>query len=198
MNPQIALLLLAVVTAGLAVTIVLAHRRHGSPTVPPPAQLPSPAQTFSPLQHLRPGDIVLHQGRQLPVNGTVTVGRNNSTWQEHRLGGERNGWLTVERDGNRLRLTLLDDARPSDGPPDATELREDGTVYALVERGRAQFHTDGAVDTPPSGWLEYRDYADGAQRVSYERIADGPWVVARGRQILPGELQVVTVQQPSA
>ena len=76
----------------------------------------------------------------------------------------------------------------------------DGTQFDEVERGQANYTTEGTTGLPAAGQMDFVDYASNgrAALLSFERWAPGmSWEVSTGRIMAPGELTVYPAPPPA-
>ena len=139
------------------------------------------------------GDVVTYAAVDHVVRGTITLTEGGVTWKEHLLDGSTGRrWLTVEDDEGDLEMTLFMRREGTNLTPDGDVILDD-RVHRLVERGRAQYTAEGTTGTPPSGTVEYADYAtaDKTGLIAFERWAPTQsWEVSTGRAVTRGELTV--------
>ena len=157
---------------------------------PPAASTRSQAATAD-VRGLAPGDVVLYDGADFIVEGTIRLEQGGFTWQEHRLAaGERSLWLSVE-DDEGLEVVVWDRSAAQDLEPGPGTLVHDGVTYALDERGTARFTAEGSTGTAASGTVEFVDYEAGQRRLSFERYgADGSWEVGLGTVVSEHALDI--------
>ena len=136
------------------------------------------------LRDARVGDSVEFDGAAATVTEVVTVREGSDAWLEIRLSGHPGAqWITVDTDEDDLLSvsawqedsTLLE-AGPAIGKRKITLA---GRKFSRFDDGNATYSsTDGS-----SGSVEYADYRDNAELVSFEREDNGPWTAARGRLV---------------
>jgi Domain of unknown function (DUF4178) len=155
-----------------------------------PAPTPEQAATAD-VRRLAPGDVVLYEGTDFIVEGTIRLEQGGFSWQEHRLAaGERSLWLSVE-DDEGLEVVVWDRGRAPELEPGPKTLTHDGVDYALEERGEARFTAEGSTGTGASGRVEYVDYEAGPRRLGFERYGeDGSWEVGVGTVVSEHALDV--------
>ncbi len=144
------------------------RRREGS--APGSRGLPpaSPAATLAgDPRALKVGDVVNHDGSDFIVEGTLRFDEGELEVVEwHRQKG-----LGLE--------------------PGPKAIEHEGISYALEERGRANYTSEGVTGALGGGVAEYADYAADDRRLGFERYtADGDWEVSLGRKISPHALDI--------
>ena len=151
---------------------------------------PSQAATAD-VRRLAPGDVVLYDGDDFIVEGTIRLAQGGFTWDEHRLAAsERSLWLSVE-DDEGLEVVVWDREAAPGLEPGAATLTHGGVSYRLDERGRAQFTAEGSTGTAAAGRVEFVDYEAGDRRLSFERYGeDGGWEVGLGTVVSEHALDV--------
>ncbi|WP_164546380.1 DUF4178 domain-containing protein [Corynebacterium hylobatis] len=156
------------------------------------------ARDFGP-DVLAPGAIITYGGIDYVVRGSVTVTEGYYTWYEHMLeGGRGSEWLSVEVDEGQLKLSWWI-SRPDLHLEPVQQLSVEGTDYHLVERGRAEFRTEGEAGLPPQGEVRYHDMAAigrGGGLLGLESFGGGRWEASLGHTVLPGELSVYPAPKP--
>ncbi len=139
------------------------------------------------------GDIVTYAGIDHVVRGTIVLDEGGITWREHLLDGSTGRrWLSVEDDEGELEMTLWMRREGTGLTPDGEVILDD-RVHRQIERGRASYTAEGTTGTPPSGSVDYADYAtsDGIGMLAFERWAPTQsWEVSTGRSVTRGELTV--------
>ncbi|HVE62725.1 MAG TPA: DUF4178 domain-containing protein [Mycobacteriales bacterium] len=139
------------------------------------------------------GDVITYAGIDHVVRGTIVLDEGGTTWREHLLDGSTGRrWLTVEDDEGELEMTLWMRREGTGLSPDGDVILDD-RVHRQIERGRATYTAEGTTGTPPSGSVDYADYAtsDGAGMIAFERWAPTQsWEVSTGRSVTLGELTV--------
>ncbi len=168
-----------------------AGRSSGLPAgTPPAAPTPSQAATAD-VRRLAPGDVVLYDGADFLVEGTIRLEQGGFRWEEHRLAaGDRSLWLSVE-DDEGLEVVVWDRSAPPDLEPGPREITHDGVAYTLEERGQASFTAEGSTGTGASGRVEFADYEAGGRRLSFERYGtDGAWEIGLGTVVSEHALDV--------
>lgn len=190
MDALIALLVIAAVVA--VVVLVLRARKQATrprPRVDPLADDPG---LYDPHQ-IVVGDVVTYAGIDHVVRGTITLTEGGVTWKEHLLDGSTGRrWLTVEDDEGDLEMTLWMRREGTNLVPEGDVVLDD-RVHRQIERGRAEYTAEGTTGTPPTGTVEYADYAtaDKTGLIAFERwAATQSWEVSTGRAVTLGELTV--------
>ncbi len=139
------------------------------------------------------GDVITYAGIDHVVRGTIVLEEGGATWREHLLDGSAGRrWLTVEDDEGELEMTLWMRREGTGLTPDGDVILDD-RVHRQIERGRASYTAEGTTGTPPSGSVDYADYAtsDGTGMIAFERWAPTQsWEVSTGRSVTRGELIV--------
>ncbi len=139
------------------------------------------------------GDVITYAGIDHVVRGTIVLDEGGTTWREHLLDGSTGRrWLTVEDDEGDLEMTLWMRREGTGLTPDGEVILDD-RVHRQIERGRASYTAEGTTGTPPSGSVDYADYAtsDGTGMIAFERWAPTQsWEVSTGRSVSRGELTV--------
>ena len=192
---MIELLLAVLVLAAIVGVIVLVLRSRSSAK-------PSAAGRVDPLANqpevydphkIGVGDVVTYAGVDHVVRGTIVLDEGGTTWREHLLDGSTGRrWLTVEDDEGELEMTLWMRREGTGLTPDGEVILDD-RVHRQIERGRASYTAEGTTGTPPSGSVDYADYAtsDGTGMIAFERWAPTQsWEVSTGRSVTRGELTV--------
>lgn len=139
------------------------------------------------------GDVITYAGIDHVVRGTIVLDEGGMTWREHLLDGSTGRrWLTVEDDEGDLEMTLWMRREGTGLTPDGDVILDD-RVHRQIERGRASYTAEGTTGTPPSGTVDYADYAtaDKTGLIAFERwAATQSWEVSTGRRVTRGELIV--------
>ncbi|MGQ0773715.1 MAG: DUF4178 domain-containing protein [Pseudonocardiales bacterium] len=139
------------------------------------------------------GDVITYAGIDHVVRGTIVLDEGGITWREHLLDGSTGRrWLTVEDDEGELEMTLWMRREGTGLTPDGEVILDD-RVHRQIERGRASYTAEGTTGTPPSGSVDYADYAtaDRTGMIAFERWAPTQsWEVSTGRSVMRGELTV--------
>ncbi|MGH4001670.1 MAG: DUF4178 domain-containing protein, partial [Pseudonocardiaceae bacterium] len=194
-RPMIELLLVVLILAGIAAAIVLVLRsRSAAKSAPAPRvdPLANEPDVYDPHK-IGVGDIVTYGGIDHVVRGTIVLDEGGITWREHLLDGSTGRrWLTVEDDEGDLEMTLWMRREGTGLSPDGDVILDD-RVHRQIERGRATYTAEGTTGTPPSGSVDYADYAtsDGTGMIAFERWAPTQsWEVSTGRSVTRGELTV--------
>ncbi len=192
---MIELLLIVLVLAGIVGVIVLvlrsrsAARSSAARRVDPLANEPD---VYDPHK-IGVGDIITYAGIDHVVRGTIVLGEGGITWREHLLDGSTGRrWLSVEDDEGELELTLWMRREGTGLTPEGDVILDD-RVHREIERGKASYTAEGTTGTPPSGSVDYADYAtsDGTDMIAFERWAPTQsWEVSTGRSVTRGELTV--------
>ncbi|KQS63591.1 DUF4178 domain-containing protein [Modestobacter sp. Leaf380] len=190
------LVLLLLVAAGVIVYLVLRNRKTRRPTPGRVDPLADQPDTWDPLK-IGPADVITYAGIDHVVRGTITLSEGGMSWYEHLLDGSTGRrWLTVEDDEGDLELTLWQRVEGTDLTPDGEVVVND-VVHRQLERGRAQFRSEGTTGTPPTGTMEYADYAsrDKTGLLAFEKWAPTQsWEVSTGRRVTTAELTVYHAQ----
>jgi hypothetical protein len=204
--------LAAVLFIASVVVLVAALRRTKAPKQPAGRQDPlsfSASSEFG-LQFgpraLGPGAILSYGGTDYVVRGSVTYREGPFVWWEHLLeGGDQPIWFSVEEDDGRLELVMWVKRQDLSLLEPEGEHVVDSVRFRESERGRARYTTEGTTGLPPSGDMEFVDYAavgQGAEHtalLSFERWApDVPWEVSTGKSVQAGELVVYPAPPPSS
>lgn len=139
-----------------------------------------PAAVRSSVRGLHIGDVVNHDGHDAIVERSYRFRQGGSRWEEHLLvDGDYKRWLSVE-DDDGLECVLWD-RRPHPGlEPGAESIELDGVTYKFDEQGEADYTLEEREGPGGSGRAEYADYADGDQRLSFERYDGGGWEISTG------------------
>ncbi|MGH3885891.1 MAG: DUF4178 domain-containing protein [Pseudonocardiaceae bacterium] len=195
---MIEFLLVVLVLAVIAGVIVLVRRSRssakpskssGTGRVDPLANQPD---VYDPHK-IGVGDVITYAGIDHVVRGTIVLDEGGTTWREHLLDGSTGRrWLTVEDDEGELEMTLWMRREGTGLTPDGEVILDD-RVHRQIERGRASYTAEGTTGTPPSGSVDYADYAtsDGTGMIAFERWAPTQsWEVSTGRSVSRGELTV--------
>ncbi|MCA0145250.1 DUF4178 domain-containing protein [Blastococcus sp. LR1] len=194
---DVLLVLLIVVLVALVVlaAVILVLRRRNlaaarpGPRVDPLADEPD---VYDP-HRIGVGDVITYAGIDHVVRGTISLEEGGMTWKEHLLDGSTGRrWLTVEDDEGDLEMTLWMRREGTNLEPGGDVVLDD-RVHRQVERGRANYTAEGTTGTPPTGTVDYADYAtaDKTGLLAFERWAPTQsWEVSTGRAVLRGELTV--------
>ncbi|MGH3871115.1 MAG: DUF4178 domain-containing protein [Pseudonocardiaceae bacterium] len=188
--------LLVVLVLAVIVGVVVLIRRSRSSAKPPTARRVDPLANQPDIydpHKIGVGDVITYAGIDHVVRGTIVLNEGGTTWREHLLDGSTGRrWLTVEDDEGELELTLWMRREGTGLTPDGEVILDD-RVHRQIERGRASYTAEGTTGTPPSGSVDYADYAtaDGTGLIAFERWASTQsWEVSTGRSVLRGELTV--------
>jgi hypothetical protein len=152
----------------------------------------TPSQAASAdVRRLGPGDVVLYDGTDFIVEGTIRLEQDGFEWQEHRLAADaRSLWLSVE-DDEGLEVVVWDRSAAQDLEPGPRTLTHGGVTYTLDERGRARFTAEGSTATGASGTVEFVDYEAGERRLAFERYGqDAGWEVGVGTVVSEHALDI--------
>lgn len=198
------LLVLLALLAVLAVVILLLRRRNLArrPSARRVDPLADDPDVYDP-HGIGVGDVITYAGIDHVVRGTIVLEEGGMTWREHLLDGSTGRrWLTVEDDEGDLEMTLWMRREGTNLTPDGDVVLDD-RVHRQIERGRASYTAEGTTGTPPSGTVDYADYAtaDKTGLIAFERWAPTQsWEVSTGRQVTRGELTVYhrTPEAPDA
>jgi hypothetical protein len=191
---ELLLALLVIAAVALVVVLVLrwrqqSRRKTPSGRVDPLANQPD---LYDPHK-IGVGDIITYAGIDHVVRGSILLSEGGMTWREHLLDGSTGRrWLTVEDDEGELEMTLWMRREGTGLTPDGDVILDD-KVHRQIERGRATYTAEGTTGTPPSGTVDYADYAtaDGTGMIAFERwAATQSWEVSTGRSVSRGELTV--------
>ncbi len=192
---MIKLLLAVLVLAVIAGVIVLVLRSRSSAKSPAAGRvdpLANQPDIYDPHK-IGVGDVITYAGIDHVVRGTIVLDEGGTTWREHLLDGSTGRrWLTVEDDEGELEMTLWMRREGTGLSPDGEVILDD-RVHRQIERGRASYTAEGTTGTPPSGSVDYADYAtsDGTGMIAFERWAPTQsWEVSTGRSVTRGELTV--------
>lgn len=183
-------LLVLISIAGNVIRVRRARTLGARPQVHSPATTP---EGYDPLR-IGVGDIVSCTGVDHVVNGTINFDQEGFRWHEHLLTGP-NGRrrLTVEYEEGELEMTLWTPCEGTCLEP-GEEVALDNRVYRRVTSGAVQFTAQGTTGTPPSGSMDYADYAtaDRSGRLAFERwTKTAPWEVSTVHAVTRGELRVI-------
>jgi hypothetical protein len=133
------------------------------------------------LDHLREGDVVLHDGLDLVVSGVARLTEGATCWTEARLAdGSDERWLVVRP--SDLDCVVVGRLLPRGavvlGLEPSESMEHDGRIYSLQRHGYAAVAIAGELaDGVPSGECRFWDYGlPGSGRL---------WV--RGEQVFVGE-----------
>ncbi|MDQ3763804.1 MAG: DUF4178 domain-containing protein [Actinomycetota bacterium] len=190
----LAVLVLAVITGVIVFVLrsrssAKASKSPGAGRVDPLANQPD---VYDPHK-IGVGDIVTYAGIDHVVRGTIVLNEGGTTWREHLLDGSTGRrWLSVEDDEGELEMTLWMRREGTGLTPDGDVILDD-RVHRQIERGKASYTAEGTTGTPPSGSVDYADYAtsDGTSMIAFERWAPTQsWEVSTGRSVTRGELTV--------
>ncbi len=193
MTEALLVLLGIVVVAGVVVLVLrqrnLRRRNAPRPRVDPLADEPD---LYDP-HAIGVGDVITYAGIDHVVRGTIRLEEGGVTWAEHLLDGSTGRrWLSVEDDEGDLEMTLWMRREGTGLTPDGDAVLDD-RVHRQIERGRAAYTAEGTTGTPPTGTVDYADYAtaDRTGLIAFERWASTQsWEVSTGRAVSRGELTV--------
>ena len=195
---DVLLVLLLVVVAVLAVlaVVILVQRRRNLAKAAGPRRRVDPLadepDVYDPHE-IGVGDVITYAGIDHVVRGTIVLTEGGMTWREHLLDGSTGRrWLTVEDDEGDLEMTLWMRREGTNLEPGGDVVLDD-RVHRQIERGRAEYTAEGTTGTPPSGTVDYADYAtaDKTGLIAFERWAPTQgWEVSTGRAVSRGELTV--------
>lgn len=192
---MIKFLLVVLVLAVIAAVIFLVLRSRSSTKTPTARRvdpLANQPDIYDPHK-IGVGDVITYAGIDHVVRGTIVLNEGGTTWKEHLLDGSTGRrWLTVEDDEGELEMTLWMRREGTGLTPDGEVILDD-RVHRQIERGRASYTAEGTTGTPPSGAVDYADYAtsDGTGMIAFERWAPTQsWEVSTGRAVSRGELTV--------
>ncbi|MGH9040325.1 MAG: DUF4178 domain-containing protein [Acidimicrobiia bacterium] len=181
-------LLVLLLVVAVAIGVVLYRRSTGGGT---PAR--SPREPQDPLRSERGrsdprritvGDVIMFEGRDFIVRGTLAFDEDGFVWHEHLLDDVAiRRWLSVEEDDDGFEAVLWESLGSADVTPGERTVTVEGRTYTLDEHGRARFTAKGTTGTAPSGQVEYYDYQAGDERLSFERYGEGSWEAGRGRVV---------------
>jgi Domain of unknown function (DUF4178) len=195
MRLMIEFLLIVLVLAVIAGVIIYIVRSRSAARPSPPRRvdpLANQPEIYDPHK-IGVGDIISYAGIDHVVRGTIVLTEGGMTWREHLLDGSTGRrWLTVEDDEGELEMTLWMRREGTGLSPDGDVILDD-RVHRQIERGRASYTAEGTTGTPPSGSVDYADYAtaDGTGMIAFERWAPTQsWEVSTGRSVTLDELTV--------
>lgn len=159
-----------------------------------PGGLPTGTPTPAPdgdVRALKVSDVVAYDGRDWIVEGSIRLNQDGFRWEEHRLvDGADTEWLSVE-DDEGLEVVVWQRTPPAGLEPGAPEITYEGQTYQLDEQGSAAFTAEGSTGTATSGQMDFADYSDGDERLSFERWgSDGGWEVSTGHVIAEHSLDI--------
>lgn len=187
-----ALLVLLVIAAIVAVVVLIVRARRKKASRPRVDPLANEPALYDPHK-IVVGDVVGYAGIDHVVRGTISLTEGGMTWREHLLDGSTGRrWLTVEDDEGDLEMTLWMRREGTNLTPEGDVILDD-KVHRQVERGRADYTAEGTTGTPPSGTVDYADYAtaDKTGLIAFERwAATQSWEISTGRAVTLGELTV--------
>jgi hypothetical protein len=190
---EVLLVLLAVLVVLAVVILVLRRRNLAARPAPRRVDpLADEPDVYDP-HAIGVGDVITYAGIDHVVRGTIVLEEGGTTWREHLLDGSTGRrWLTVEDDEGDLEMTLWMRREGTGLTPDGNVVLDD-RVHHQIERGRASYTAEGTTGTPPSGVVDYADYAtrDRTGLIAFERWAPTQsWEVSTGRAVSRGELIV--------
>jgi len=194
MEVFLVLVFLALIVGGAVVYMRGRKRQAGAGRAPaselPAAPAPEPIGGVE-VRALKVSDVVNYEGRDYIVEGTLRFDQGGFRWQEHRLvDGPDSLWLSVE-DDEGLEVVVWERLRGSALEPGPGTIEHGGVSYELDERGRADFTSEGTTGAPGGGQAEFADYANAAQRLSFERYgSDGGWEISVGQAISEHALDI--------
>lgn len=194
MTEALLVVLLLLAAAAIVVLVLRARNQRRRPARPgrvdPLADQPD---TWDP-HAIGVGDVITYAGIDHVVRGTITLDEGGMTWHEHLLDGSTGRrWLTVEDDEGDLEMTLWQRLEGTGLTPDGDVVVVDDRVHRMIERGHAAYRAEGTTGTPPTGTVDYADYAtrDKTGLLAFERWAPTQsWEVSTGRAVTRAELTV--------
>lgn len=191
------------VIAGIVVGVLIAggaafamRRRSARPS---PAGLAPPADPLADgagggVESLGVGAVVVLDGRDFVVRGSIEFDEDGYTWWEHHLDDlEVRRWVSVDmNDGTDVQV--WQEAQGAEGLEPAKQLDWNGTTWKQVEQGRASFRSVGTTGLPASGTAWYADLrstADPSKWLAFERwSSEGSWEVSVGDTVPAEHLDV--------
>ena len=143
------------------------------------------------VNELKIGDLVRYLGEEYRIDGVLVINEGGFRWRElHLFSDDGSAWLRIESAG-ALRLTWLGEPEKAlvEGEPPANLVKE-GITYRLDEQGTAYITRYGNLEGVKSGQnLDYYHYlAEKGNRLSIERIEQGPYLWRFGREITLDEI----------
>jgi len=193
------LVVLLIAAVAVIAVLVLRSRRTRRPAPGRVDPLADQPDTWDPMK-IGVADVITYAGIDHVVRGTITMTEGGVSWYEHLLDGSTGRrWLTVEDDEGDLELTLWQRVEGTDLVPGGDVVVND-VEHRQVERGQAAFRSEGTTGTPPTGTVDYADYAtrDKTGLLAFERWAPTQsWEVSTGRRVTPAELTVYHAQPGS-
>ncbi len=142
------------------------------------------------LADLAPGCTVEVAGLRCTVETTFDLVADGWTWQDHRLIGHHWWhWLTVEVDDGEVSCvgwTERSDLAALAADAGGRKIEVDNRTYKRAERGVGTYRQRGSDD---AGRYEYIDYADGSDRLSFERFGTDPFEASTGTQLPTGSIR---------
>jgi hypothetical protein len=147
------------------------------------------------LLGLRPGSILRIEAARWVVERCLRFEQGSERWSEYRLSSDESGRsLSLEvHPGEPPTLIVYAPGRPVESPPGADRIDHDGGRYERLAGGDATYRSEERAGPPKSGTLSYVEYADGDERLAFERYEPpAGWTVSRGRVVAASELDVVS------
>lgn len=181
-------LILVLIFAAVALIAFVVTRRRGGTRRAEPEPERRLTDTTGDARQIRVGDAVGLDGRLYLVEGSLRFDEDGYLWQEHLLvESESRLWLSVEEtDEGELDLVRWRKVTGTTLEPGPDRVSHDGVDYEFVERGSADYTSEGSTGTAASGRAEYADYASGDRRLGFERYGrEGSWEVSVGEVISP-------------
>jgi hypothetical protein len=157
----------------------------------PQAPAPEPIGGIE-ARAIKVGDVVNHDGHDYIVEGTLRFNQGGFRWDEHRLvDGAASIWLSVE-DDEGIEIVVWQRLRGAELEPGPGTIEHGGISYALDERGKANFTSEGTTGAPGGGKAEFADYVSGERRLSFERYGgeEGGWEISIGTVISEHALDI--------
>jgi hypothetical protein len=194
MDALLVLVFLALIAGGAVVYFRGRKATAAGPAAPaglPQAPAPEPMGGVE-ARAIKVGDVVNHDGHDYIVEGTLRFNQGGFRWDEHRLvDGAASVWLSVE-DDEGIEIVVWERLRGADLEPGPGKLEHGGISYALDERGKANFTSEGTTGAPGGGKAEFADYVSGDRRLSFERYGgeDGGWEISVGSVISEHALDI--------
>lgn len=196
------LLVVALAVAGVLVWRRRSADRRSRETKERKERISSLESPGAGLRALRTGDVVGMDGGMWLVEGSLRFDEDGFAWQEHLVvDGEQRTWLSVEDDEGVLEVVRWERLRGHGLSPDGDAVVHDGVSYALEERGRASFRSEGATGAPSGGRMEYADYnaGGGTRRLGFERYSEsGSWEASLGTEVSEHALDVYPGERSGA
>ncbi len=146
-------------------------------------------------RELKLGDLVEWPGAGTShaVRGTMRLTEDGYSWWEHFIDPVRGlkRYLSVDPSDGDVEVVVWTEVDEFDIKPGQRQVAFDGIAYKLKEQGTARYTTNGTVNVPSSGQVQYMDYrGEYGRRLSFERFNGGKWELSVGEVIADNQLTI--------